>query len=379
MQWNRWAAAVLCAASLWGQLPKEGIPGACTPEQAAAVSGGWLKQPDNLSAMGQTGLTAPDRAALLAKSDKVLAILRAAYPAPRGVNVWHSRWAQGERFGSLFSFLSTYWIFMEYRCHPNYLGKGPRLIGEENSDAWIMVDFNWLGQSLQGELPSGYELPDGKPIFWTPVELGPPFRGVPTLKGLIETNTTTLFLSKDGRLPIRPVTREEILRVHAAFWRKAKLEEAAKFEKGVARDRELLAKPKNPSQREEVYARNQASLKERLEWGLGNQAKSREEADSIPRKVQAQIDAMSPAERRSQAVTGSPSTHTYMELQFSGVTGSRPLWTFDNAYFGQGTRGKVHFMTVFWRRVPSSKVKEAAFDEFLAKLDFEALRALIDR
>ena len=36
-------------------------------------------------------------------------------------------------------------------------------------------------------------------------------------------------------------------------------------------------------------------------------------------------------------------------------------------------------MTIFWRRVPSSKIKEAAFDEFLSKLDFEALRALIDR
>jgi hypothetical protein len=221
-------------------------------------------------------------------------------------------------------------------------------------------------------------MPGGSPVFWSPVELGPPFRGIPTLKGLNEANTTTLFISNDNRLPIRPVTREEILGIHAAFWRKLRLEEAAKFEKGVLLDRNLLAQPRSPSESAELFASNQATLKERIEWGLQSEAKAREESVSLPRRVQAQIDAMSPAERRLQAVTGSM-TSGYADIQFSGVPGSRPLWAFDETYFGKGTRGKVHFMTVFWRRVPSSKIKEAAFDEFLSRLDFEALRALIDR
>ena len=379
MRMQFWAAAALCAFSLWGQLPKEGVPGPCTVEQARNAAGGWLKQIDDVSAMSEIGLSAADKAALLAKSDKALAILRAAYPEPRGTNIWYYRWAQYSRFGNLFSVLGTDLIFMEYRCHSDYYKTGgPRLIAEANSDAWVMVDFNWLGQSLGGELPDGYAMPGGGPVFWSPVELGPLFRGVPTLKGLIESNTTTLFLSKDNRLPIRPVTREEILRIHAAFWRGTRLEEAAKFEKGVARDRNLLAKPRRPNESEDLFARNQATLKERIEWGLQNQAKAREESESLPRRVQAQIDAMSPAERLLQAVTGSMNGG-YMDIQFSGVPGSRPLWAFDETYFGKGTRGKVHFMTVFWRRVPSSRIKEAAFDEFLSKLDFEALRELIDR
>jgi hypothetical protein len=72
---------------------------------------------------------------------------------------------------------------------------------------------------------------------WSPIETGPPFRGFPTLKGTIDRNVTILFLSKDNRLPIRPVTREEILRLHAEFWRKRKQEEAAKFENEIARGR----------------------------------------------------------------------------------------------------------------------------------------------
>lgn len=339
----------------------------------------WMKRPDDLSGMTEIRLTAAEKAALLAKSDKVLAILRAAYPEPRGVNVWNFRWAQYARFAKLFSVLGTDLIFMECRCYEKgYRGGGPRLIFEENSDAWVMVDFNWLGQPMMGELPDGYEVEGGGPIFWSPVELGPPFRGIPTLKGLIETNTTTLFLSKDGRLPLRPVTREEILQRHAAVWKKAKLEEAAKFEKGVARDRELLARPKSPSQSEELHARNQATLKERVEWGLQNLAKARDEAESIPKRVQAQIEAMTGEERRMQAVTGAM-TGGYADLKFEGVAGSRPLWAFDEGYFGKVGRGKVHFMTVFWRRIPSSKIKEAVFDEFLSRLDFEALRGLIDR
>ena len=374
-------AGAFMASCALAQFPKEGIPGPCTDLQARELAGVWIRQPDDVQELATNGLTAPQRAAMLQKSDKVLSILQQAYPNPRGLNVWNYRWAYRSRFKSLPVPLSTNLIFMKYWCYDSYRATGkPRLVLEQNSDAWVQVEFNHLGQALRGELPDGYELASGAAIYWSPIELGPEFRGVPTLKGTIEPAATIVFLGKDNRLPLRPVTREEILRLHANFWRTRKTEEIGKLERDLARDRKLLAEHKpRPGQSEESFARNEATLKERIEHTTKLLAAANEESVSLPRKALAQIEAMPPDQRSGQAVIAFINTHSYADLQFGPGSDRRPLWTMDEAYFGKGPRSAVYFMSVFWRRVPSQPAKEKAFDEFLANLDFPALRSLLDR
>lgn len=352
MTWRLILAFTMGAACCFAQFPKDGIPGPCTGQQAREYPGAWVKTPDDLSELAQSGLTAPQRAALLAKADQALAILRKAYPNPRGVNVWHYRWAYHSRFKTLPVPLSANLIFMQYRCYSDYRGTGqPRLVVEQNSDAWVQIEFNTPGQALRGELPDGYELPSGAAVYWSPIEFGPEFRGVPTLKGTIEVNTTTILLGKDNRLPVRPVTREEILRVHADYWRKRKQEEIAKLEKDLARDRKLLAEHKpRPGQSSELFAQNEATYRERIERSAALLGQANEELVSLPVRVLAQIEAMTPEQRNSQAVIDPVNTNAYVDLQFGPGGNRRPLWTMDDVYLANASRNAVHYMTIFWRR-----------------------------
>lgn len=374
---------MLLSLSLGGalaQFPKGGIPGPCTEEQANGYAGVWVKTPDAFSELAQSGLTAVQRSALVAKTDKVLAILRNAYPSPRGVDVWNYRWAYRAHSRELPYPLSTNLIFMQYRCYSKYRDTGqPRLVVEQNSDAWVMVEFNSLGQALRGELPDGYELLDGEFVYSSPIELGPDFRpGFPTLKGTIEPTATVVFIGRENRLPIRAVTREEILRIHSRYSQAKKKEEIEKYEKQAARYRAMIAGLKQRADESaEEFAKRGADLRTDVEREEQRAAKAQEEMAGIPLRVQRQIESMTPEERRKQAVVGGG---FYADLSFDRGAGLRPLWAIDRDYFGKGLpRSAVQYMTVFWRRVPSSPSKEAAFDELLAKLDFEALRALLDR
>jgi len=381
MSGKLWMAGLCCSGLLLGQFPAGGIPGPCTGQQAREYPGVWVKESDDVTELAGNGLNTAQRASILAKTDQVLAILRKAYPTPRGVDVWHYRWAYRSRFKDLPVPMSTNLIFMQYRCYSEYRDtRQPRLVVEKNSDAWVQVEFNTLGQALRGELPDGYELPTGNAIYSTAIELGPAFRGVPTLKGTIEPKATVLFLGRDDRLPLRPVTREEILRVHAGYWRNRKQEEAEQLKRDLAGDQKLLAEHKpRAGESEELFARNEATLRERIARSTALLARASEDIVSLPQKIEAQIAAMPQEQRQSQAVIGPIDAGSYTDLQFGPSSISRPLWTMDGVLDRSLPRSAVHYMTVFWRRVPTSPSKEAAFNEFLEKVDFEALRTLLDR
>ncbi len=378
---KRWLAGLCYSGLLLGQFPAGGIPGPCTSQQAREYPGEWIRKPDDVTELAIAGLNTAQRASILAKTDQVLAILRKAYPAPRGVDVWHYRWAYRSLYKTLPVPMSTNLIFMEYWCYARHYESGqPRLVVMKNSDAWVQVEFNTLGQALAGELPEGFELPTGNAIYASPIELGPAFRGVPTLKGTIETNTTVLLLARDDRLPLRPVTQEEILRVHAAYWRTRKQQEAEQAKKDLAGAQKALAEHKREAgQSEELFARNGVALRERVEWYTAQLAKASEEIVSLPQRAEAQLAAIPQEQRQSQAVVGPINAGSYADLQFGPGRMSRPLWTMDGVLDASLPRNAVHYMTVFWRRVPSSPAYEAAFNEFLEQVDFDALRALLDR
>ena len=220
-------------------------------------------------------------------------------------------------------------IFMEYRCYSDYRGAGPRLIPEIASDAWVTIDFNTLGAAMTNPLPDGYMLPGGLPMYQAEARLEGDFRGVPVLRGARDKNVTMLYIASRRELPLRTVSREDFLRVHGTYWLGKIREELADAEKGVAGARQRLA---------ELAQRRGAAAKDADQWR------------------QVALEQQRDFEKKAEAVRANDDFHQ-----------PRP------------DRAAVQHITVFWRRVPSSAVKEAAMNELLGKIDFGALRALLDR
>ena len=190
-----------------------------------------------------------------------------------------------------------------------------------------------------------------------------------------------LFLSNRPELPLRPVTREEFLRVHAAFW-KGKLEEAARnAEEAVARHPQELARFRRmASESDADFETRRRSFLNGQQAELKRRDEARARLQQIPARIQAQLDAMTPAERARPAVIGPLDLYSYQDIRFTEGGNARPLLTLNTAYHQPSPgRAAAHYLTVFCRRVPGSSPKEAALNELLSALDFNALRALLDR
>lgn len=86
---------MLCAFGAWGQVPKEGIPGTSTKEGAAALGGTWIPRTDNLGELAFRKLSPAERQRLAGKAAAALDILRRAYPAPKGHDVWSTARRRG--------------------------------------------------------------------------------------------------------------------------------------------------------------------------------------------------------------------------------------------------------------------------------------------
>lgn len=372
---------LLCAFGAWGQVPKEGIPGTCTKEGAAALGGTWIPRTDNLGELAFRKLSPAERQRLAGKAAAALDILRRAYPAPKGHDVWFNRSAARVIEPTLPSHINANLIFMEYRCFSDYRGAGPRLIPEIASDAWVTIDFNTLGAAMTNPLPDGYMLPGGLPMYQAEARLEGDFRGVPVLRGARDKNVTMLYIASRRELPLSTVSREDFLRVHGTYWLGKIREELADAEKGVAGATQRLA---------ELAQRRGAAAKDADRWrqvALEQQRDFEKKAEAVRAKMaevsrrnEAQLLALAPAERKSPAAFRALNRYQYEEVRFEAGPGILPVVVADDDFHQpRPDRAAVQYLTVFWRRVPSSAVKEAAMNELLGKIDFGALRALLDR
>ena len=382
LQLTRIGSLAFCAlGTILAQVPKAGIPGPCTNEGVAEIPGVWVRRPDNLSELSRSTLAPAQKAKLLAKADAAAAILQKAYPNPRGLVAWQYRWAPRSRTPKLPVHVGVNSLYLQYRCFQSYRTTGQPLTTQETeSDAWVVIELNSLGAALSGELADGYEMPNGNPVYANSIRLEGEFRGVPVIRGKVEKNATVVYLGRENRLPLRPVTREEILRIHAGYWQKKMQEEIASAQRAVARHPADLARHKRMTgESDKDWERRNASFVRGQEAEVKRVEEFKALALEIPKRIEAQIGAMTPGERRAPAALGPINTFSYEDLKFSPAAGGEPLVTVDEGYFNKALPlSAVQYMTVFWRRVPGSPPKEAALDEILKNLDFEALRALLD-
>jgi hypothetical protein len=364
-----------------GQIPAQGIPGPCTPQQAAETAGAWVVKPNHLRELSVRKLTPAERKRLIAKGVAALDILRRAYPEPRGLNVWFYLSAPSVIEPTLPSVIESNLMLMEHRCDTDYQGTGPRLIAGTESDAWVMVQFNSLGGAINLPLPDGYMLPSGLPLYHTETRLEGTFRGVPIIGGRPERDSTTVYIANKPRLPLRPVTRLEMLQAHREYWLRKTHENRVEPHESAVRglERTLADLEQRRAAYGAAYEQNKQRLLEQIRDWEAQAAKGRAVLADVDRRSAAQLARLTPAEGALPAVLSEIVPYRYTELRFDAGPAARPVVVVDDAFVTpRPDRASVQYITVFWRRVPSSAIKERAMDELLNRLDFNALRALLD-
>jgi hypothetical protein len=373
---------ILLAFVAAGQVPKQGIPGPCTIEQAASAAGAWIGRPDRLSELARGKLTPIERKRLEAKAAAALEILRAAYPTPQGHDVWYYRHATRIIEPTLPPAVDANLIFMEYRCYTDYRATGSRLIPEIASDAWVTVSFNSLDGSLNNPLPDGYTLPSGLPMYHTETHLEGSFRGVPVIGGRPERDSTTVYIANKPHLPLRPVTRLELLQTHREYWLKKTHENLSEPAESAVRGLQgtLADLEKRHAGDGAQFEQKRQKLLEEIRGWEERAAKGRAAVADVDRRSAAQLAQLPQAERALPATLRELDPYKYAELRFDGGPDARPVVVVDDDFHApRPNRAAVQYITVFWRRVPSSAIKERAMDTLLNNLDFNALRALLDR
>jgi hypothetical protein len=271
----------------------------------------------------------------LAKAQKVIGLLVLANPEFKGIQAYAYRGIRGQSLtpnGALPFRVDA--VYDSYICVGNDTSKvearGKVLLNGVTN--WTHVTFNSFGHVLES-LSSGipFLTADGQEIFEFPKQMGE-LRGLALFqpRGSGGDKTEAVIIAPDSRTPYKPVTREQFLRASIKFY----------------------------------------------------ESQSGNHANEIA-GLNAAIERMPPAERRTQAVIRNgayPASPGWMKLFATEAEGGKRLVTVDRAFFDPRLpRETIQFITVQWSWDDRNPSKAAMIRAFKQGFDFGALKQMLGK
>ncbi|RIV22466.1 hypothetical protein DYU11_15735 [Fibrisoma montanum] len=347
----------------------------------------WIRRGSSWVGSDLQNITRAMQPQIAARQDKLLSFIRQAYPEPRGlearqgtsINTDHHSLYEKRPNGPLRYTVRV--MFHHYWC---FRGK-PEVSGETGTR--IEMHANFLYKFMR---EVGYQLPNGQEIYYMPKQVG-------TLKGYPVYSThpddrdrkrESILILPDQRLPVRAVSREEVVRLFQATLRNmlAENEETTKVLEASLKESEAYAARiefKTEAERQKYINGNRQSVERGRQK---REASAREWRENIDR-LETMLTAMTPAERSTQAVLGEPyglmmnqrGQGTFAEQ--AAFPYSRPVVTHDLAYGSSKLpRPAVQFihLQMTYETAPDMVAKRAMMSQFLEKVDLDGLRGMLE-
>ena len=305
----------------------------CTSATAYNTVGGWARQKQDDLAMADRTFPKAQYPSVLAKAQKVIELLVRANPEFKGIRAYAYRGIRGPALtpnGALPFRVDA--VYDSYICVGNDTYKvearGKVLLNGVTN--WTNVTFNSFGHVL-ASLSSGqpFLTADGQEIFEFPKQLGE-LKGFTLFQpcGSGNEKSEAVIIAPDDRQPYKPVTREQFLQASIKFYES------------------------QPGQHANEIA------------GLN-----------------AAIERMSPAERRTQAIIRNgayPALPGRGKLFATEAEGGKRLVTVDKAFFDPTLpRGAIQFIAVQWSWDEQNPSKAEMIRAFKQGFDFGALKQML--
>jgi hypothetical protein len=310
----------------------------CTNEQAYQRRGKLELDRREQSDLDRRSRVSPEPA-VLHKIDRTIALLQQALPELQGAEgkFWHVIRDPSPN-SHVLRFEVQVAIFAYYCVSKGYApGMTGTIRPEEETGAWITIDFNSLGWLVEERSSLGKELrtPKGETMFYLPRE-GGELQGhrlfLPDKYGSV---SDVIVLTPPDRFPFKPVTREEFLQarenLYQSYINKLPPSQSGDYRYGLEQISQLHA-------------------------------------------------TQSPMELQQQAVVRDPNqTPSRGKVFVTEAERGLRLVTIDRSYIDPTLpRTAVQLITVHWSH-DESPVKNELIRQFESNFDFAALQRLLDR
>ncbi|CCH57093.1 hypothetical protein BN8_06496 [Fibrisoma limi BUZ 3] len=323
-----------------------------------------------------------------ARQDRMLSFIRQAYPEPRGlearqganINTDHHSIYEKQLNGPLRYTVRV--MFHHYWC---FRGK-PEVSGETGTH--IEMHANFLYKFMK---EVGYQLPNGQAIYYMPKQVGL-LKGYPVYSAHPDDRDRkreSILILPDQRLPVRAVSREELVQLCQATLRKmlAENDETTKVLEASLKESEAYAA--------RIDFKTEAERRKYIDGNRQSVERGRQKRDASAHEWRRNIDrleqmlaAMTPAERSMQAVLGEPygfMTNRRGEGTFAeqaALPYSQPLVTHDVNYLNSKLpRPAVQFihLQMTYETTRDMVAKRAMMSQFLETIDLDGLKGMLEK
>ncbi|MGV3556699.1 hypothetical protein [Larkinella arboricola] len=361
----------------------------CRPEEVQRMPTSWVRKPDALGAM-DPAFPRKSLPMVFERQDKLIKLLQKAYPNPQGLearayrlirNDPNNEYQQIAPNSPLRYSVTTY--YLHYWC---FKGKPER---SHETGTWIECHVNSLWQFMNSISEREYVLANGQQIYYMPEIVGN-LKGYPVYSnrtGWKDRKHESILLVPGNRLPVRPVTREELIRSLQRYVQHYLNENEETTRKLEAALKETMAFAdqsttfKTTAEREKYKEDNRRSV----ETGRLKRDQTAQRFRDNFQRLETMLTAMNPQERTAQAVISDP---------YRMLTNSRGLGTFEE----QATQGRplvTHDLKYGDPRLPRHAIQsiqllmkyETAPDmvakremirQFRENIDLDGLKALLE-
>ena len=345
--------------------------------------------------------------AVTTRAQRLAEILMKAYPDPKGLEANMRLVADGE--GEHYEFKSELtgpnaplryssqgWFFSLY-CNP--AGPGKR---EVETGTQVNVYVNWLYDFMDNaDGPFGnFTIENGQQIYFMPYKIGelkgrPLYclQNTPAMKNQRDhiinalTPRESVLITRDGKLPFRPVQNEEYLRaVQKGVRFMMKESEAGELKwKNVLKE-SLADLDKMNFATEAQREKEKASARKEIDMALKNTLADIQRYRKILEETDLLLHALSPEEKKQQAVARDMTAIIHskdMAKEFRNQQKiGRPLITHDFSYFNSNfSRSSIQFIQLHLRYEThqSQVAKEDMIRKVREHIDLDALQNLLDK
>lgn len=232
--------------------------------------------------------------------------------------------------------------FLQYEC---VAGK---VKPEAATDLWFYVSFNRI-PFFESNNSVGHSLPNGQSMYYSTYRLIDDFRGFPMLTPLHHPNAKAVWISDRRRLPLRNISRAEMLPAYRAAFIKNRDETIKRLEASLATEQRDLDRIASGTDSPADKDRSRKAL-------LDSNARSRKYLETARMEKAACEENIRAALAEPRA--GNPAlvefTNTYCKPQSLFLEASNPrakaVTVFDDSFFDRTKpAGAAQFIVVYWR------------------------------
>jgi hypothetical protein len=343
-------------------LTTQGSAQDCTPDSVEQMKPNWkLAANTNL---GSPGFGIPDMKQIISRTSKYFELVKNVLPDPVGVTpkyytVGNSPIAPGAPLG-----YSLNLHFLEMWCRQK------KVIIAAETDYWAYIFVNQLGWVLPGnDRIAHFTLADGQAIWKNANAVTDQlFRGYPLISGKTHSGALTVFIGSKNRLPVRPVTKEELIQSYKTYWVKHYADEIKRLED--SKKNMLNTKPSPEKLKKSGYTEEKIQqLYQAIEKGAANHdravAELQADRDKKIPMLDTMLSRMDDAQRKSPAKTDYLNAMVCQPEKLLNEVGT-PLITMDASYFDPQLPKYVPQFFIVYLRPPAGKSNNKSIDALSA-------------